>query len=112
MKKKLFRKDKFIAALIFVAVVAVMYVLKTPCVVEAVIGVPCPSCGMTRAWISALRLDLVSAFRYHSLFWTVPLIFAFFWFDGEIFSKKWLNIAVMVGIAVLFAARWIVLTVF
>ena len=112
MKKKLFRKDKFIAVLIFAAVVAVMYVLKTPCAVEAVIGVPCPSCGMTRAWISVLRLDLVSAFRYHSLFWTVPLIFAFFWFDGEIFSKKWLNIAVMVGIAVLFAARWIVLTVF
>lgn len=32
----------------------------------------CPCCGTTRAWLSLLRGDIVSAFRYHHLFFLVP----------------------------------------
>ena len=31
-------------------------------------GIPCPSCGMTRAFLSLLRLDIVSAFRFNPAF--------------------------------------------
>ena len=111
MKKRLWRVDKLISTGIFIAIVAVLYAFKAPCLVASIIGDPCPACGMTRAWISVLKFDLASAFQYHSLFWTVPLIFAFFWFDGAIFKKAWVNIAIMAIIAMLFIARWIVVFV-
>ena len=112
MKEKLFRKDKLIAVSIFAAVVAVMYILKTPCVFERLLGVQCSSCGMTRAWLSVLRLDFVGAFEYHSLFWTVPVIALFFWVDGKLFRWNWLNYTIMIGIAALYLARWLLILFF
>ena len=42
------------------------------CPIKALLGISCPGCGMTRACISAVRLDFVSAFSYHPL-WVVLL---------------------------------------
>lgn len=42
------------------------------CVFKLVTGLSCPGCGMTRAWLSAFRLDFSAAFAYHPLFWVVP----------------------------------------
>lgn len=42
------------------------------CPVYRVLGVPCFSCGMTRAFRSLP--DFVRAFAYHPLFFTVPFI--------------------------------------
>ncbi len=33
--------------------------------------IPCPGCGVTRAYFSLFALDLESAFEYHPLFFTV-----------------------------------------
>ena len=38
------------------------------CVVKALIGVPCPGCGMTRAWLAAFHGEFGEAFRCHPLF--------------------------------------------
>ena len=38
------------------------------CLFRATTGFPCPSCGMTRAYIHALNLDFKNAFKYHPLF--------------------------------------------
>ena len=35
-------------------------------------GLPCPLCGMTRAWLAALRLDFSAAFFFHPLFPLAP----------------------------------------
>lgn len=43
------------------------------CPVRFLTGVSCPGCGMTRAWLEALRLDLPAAVAYHPLFWLFPL---------------------------------------
>lgn len=32
------------------------------------LGIPCPGCGMTRALLALLRLDIEGAFYYHPLF--------------------------------------------
>lgn len=42
------------------------------CPLKHLTGLPCPSCGMTRAWFAALRLDFEAAFFWHPLFWAVP----------------------------------------
>ncbi len=47
-----------------------------PCYFKATLGIPCPGCGFTRAYLSLLKGDLVSAFFYHPLFFTAPLVAA------------------------------------
>ncbi len=43
------------------------------CIIERVLGINCPSCGITRAWMTVLRGDIGLAFYYHPLF-LFPLI--------------------------------------
>lgn len=60
-------------------------------------GIPCPSCGITRAFINLLKLDLKSAFKYHPLFWLV-LFIPFTWKTKKIFY----------GIFTIFILFWII----
>ncbi|MCI9348543.1 MAG: DUF2752 domain-containing protein [Oscillibacter sp.] len=39
------------------------------CPIKYLTGVSCPGCGMSRAWLSVLRLDLAGAWEYHPLYW-------------------------------------------
>ena len=73
----------FALILIFVFAWAVCF----GCAVYRLLGVPCPGCGMTRAWLQALRLDFAGAFRWHPLFWTVPLVALFLIFFG---TRRWI----------------------
>lgn len=41
------------------------------CIFYNYIGIPCPSCGITRAFASFINLDFRQAFWYHPLFFTV-----------------------------------------
>ena len=54
-------------------------------------GVPCPGCGMSRAWFTFFRLDLIAAFRLHPMFWSVPVLMGYCFFDGRLFRNNWLN---------------------
>ena len=47
------------------------------CPIRAALGVPCPTCGMTRSLLALLRLDLRLSFSLHPL--TIPFGFAL-WF--------------------------------
>lgn len=42
------------------------------CPILFLTGISCAGCGMTRAWLSLLRLDVAAAVAYHPLFW-LPL---------------------------------------
>lgn len=59
-----------IAALALTYGYVVLFV--TGCPLRAVTGIPCPGCGMTRAYLSLLRGDWQAAWQYHPLFWLVP----------------------------------------
>lgn len=57
------------AVLVFIVLLGLLYVLTdTNCLAEAILGIPCPGCGLTRATLAFLRLDFVSAFQFHPLF--------------------------------------------
>ena len=43
------------------------------CPIRLITGIPCPSCGITRAYISLLNGDLSKAFYYHPLFFLLPI---------------------------------------
>lgn len=59
---------------------AAIIIAGIPCQVKALFGVPCPTCGMTRAIRLALGGNFGAAFRMHPLFWLVPAAFAAIFF--------------------------------
>lgn len=56
----------------------IAYGLIFGCTYKKLLGIPCPGCGMTRAWLSLLRGDIIGAFRWHPLFAVFPPVFALF----------------------------------
>ena len=68
------------------------------CPFRRLIGIPCPTCGMSRAWLAAFRLDLASAFRFHPMFWSVPLLILVPLYDCRLFAREKLNGLVLFGL--------------
>ena len=100
-------KWKLAATAVYIGCLVLFSALHLPCVFVAVLGIPCPGCGMTRAVTAACRLDLATAFYHHSMFWSVPLLYWYFLRDGNAFSSKKVNTWVFTAIAVGFLAQWI-----
>jgi len=58
------------------------------CVFMSFIGVPCPGCGLTRAYASLFSLDIRSAFIWHPMFWAVP-VFIIAWLCKKYIKSKY-----------------------
>lgn len=100
-------KKKLTYCALILAVVVIMYVFSIPCLFKALLGIECPGCGMTRAYISLFRLDFRQAFAYNRMFWAVPICGLFYLFDGKLFPNKWVNWVVEYGIYLLIFVNWI-----
>lgn len=75
--KRLLKKvnvDVLTAVLAVVAFYIILSILGIGCPIRWVTGISCAGCGMTRAYLSLLHLDIKHAFIYHPLFWSVPLV--------------------------------------
>lgn len=59
------------AAILFIYVV--FHLAGIGCPIKFVTGISCLGCGMTRAWLSLLKLDFAAAFYYHPLYAVPPL---------------------------------------
>jgi len=59
----------------------------TSCVLRSSVGLPCPGCGMTRAYASLLSLDIRGAFFWHPMFWAIPVLFAAWLYQKYIKTK-------------------------
>ncbi|MBE6787500.1 MAG: DUF2752 domain-containing protein [Ruminococcaceae bacterium] len=104
-------KLKILITLAVMAYALIMYWFKVPCMIFNLTGVKCLTCGMTRAVFSALRLDFSAAFSYHSMFWSLPILYLYFLFDGKLFTKKFLNILIIVIIVIGFVNNWLFSTI-
>ena len=100
-------KEKILIGLAVVAGVLVGRLLRIPCVFLWITGYECLGCGMTRALLSALKFDFVSAFQYHRMFWSIPVLGLYVLFDGKLFKNKFVNIGLLVVILVGFVVNWI-----
>lgn len=63
-------KKKILTLLLMAVLIYFMY----ECPLRFVFGLPCPGCGMSRAFISLITLDFKDAFFYHPLFPLVIII--------------------------------------
>ncbi len=63
------RKNDLRAILIIAVFYAVIEMAGITCPIRFLTGISCAGCGMSRAWLSLLRLDVASAIAYHPLFW-------------------------------------------
>ena len=80
--------------LVFIILVILIYgilqVFGITCPIKFITGVSCPGCGMTRAYLSLLRLDFKSAYYYHPLF-VLPALGLIIYIFRDKFSKKFLR---------------------
>ena len=99
--------EKLITLGIVAAIVVIMYLLEIRCFFNLLFGITCPGCGITRAYISLLRLDFAAAFEYNPMFWSVPILGVLYLFDGKLFKYTWLNYLLTIGIFAGFFICWI-----
>lgn len=83
---------KLLLIALSLGILALWVAFSLPCPIRHITGIICPGCGMGRAWLAAMRLDLAQAFRYHPLFWSVPALPLLVLYDCRPFRKQWLNV--------------------
>lgn len=73
------KKKTNIIIIIFLAIVILFSILDGyHCPIKSIIGLSCPTCGITRAIICAVQLNFEKAFHYHMLWPIVPIGFIFY----------------------------------
>ena len=90
----------------FAVTIPLMVYFKIPCVFRKLFGISCFGCGMTRALLSVLRFDFLSALKYHPLVFALPYIACYILFDFKKPIHKYILIVigillVMLGVAIL-----------
>ena len=107
MRKIPHLKEKCILLAFFSAGVAISWLLQRPCPWLSLFHIPCPGCGMTRAWVCALRLNFGGAFGMHPMFWSVPVMLLWWLLDGQIFRRKLWNLLIPSVIGAGFVINWL-----
>lgn len=92
--------------LFFIGVLLLLWVFDG-CPIRRFTGIPCPGCGLTRAWLAVFCWEWQAAFAYHPMFWAVPMLCIFIVFDGRLFRKKWLNYGFLLVLALGFSINYI-----
>lgn len=72
-KQKKERKELICAVTAVVILYTAMESIGITCPIKFITGISCAGCGMSRAWLAFLRLDMAKAFEYHPLFWLPPI---------------------------------------
>ena len=87
MKKVVFWQR--LAILLLIGAVAVaMWFLETGCLIQRFFGIPCMSCGMTRAFFALINGDFAESFSLHPMLLSVPILALIFLFGDKLFKGK------------------------
>lgn len=101
-------KAKLLLTATYLCALLLFWYFRLPCLLIAAFHIPCPGCGMSRAFFCALQLDFSRAFSYHPMFWSVPVLYLYFLFDGKLLRNKQVDRAVLLLIGLGFIVQWIV----
>lgn len=93
----------------------VILLFNTKCIFKSIVWVPCPGCGLTRAWISFIKGNISEAFYWHPLFLMIPVlaILILLYFKGSFIKYRryiLLSIVTIVGLYfIVYIVRMIIL---
>lgn len=85
--------------IIICSIIILILIFNTKCIFKSIIGIPCPGCGLTRAWISFIEGDIPKAFYWHPLFLMIPIlaILIFLYFKGSLIKyRRYILILIMI----------------
>jgi len=85
MRKSKEKSSKIILLVLLIVYFFVAYSVMNhyniSCVFKEIFGVPCPGCGMTRAFLSLMKLDIYGAFRHNIVIFFIPYVFMYVFFN-------------------------------
>lgn len=84
MIKKIFK-----CILVLILAFAIILAFNIKCIIRTLIGIPCPGCGMTRAWIEAINFNFYEAFKFHPLFLLAPILIILIIIRGKESTDKY-----------------------
>lgn len=101
------KKQRIIIAAVFITIIVYVgvYLKGVPCIIKYLTGVSCLGCGMTRAWLAALKLDFSMAFYYHPLFF-MPVIILIIILNRKRLKPKTLSVIIW-AVLILFGIVYI-----
>lgn len=73
---------------LFITVTILALGVMLGCPIYRFLGVPCPCCGVTRAWLSVFCGEIRAAFSYNPCFLLITLVVCCFPFGGSIFKNR------------------------
>ena len=101
-------KEKLFPCFLLLLILFMYYFFRIPCPIQWLTSIPCPGCGMTRAYTALLHLDFSEAFRMHPMFWSIPVLLVYYFKDFRLFKQKWLNNGILILIGAGFLIQWII----
>ncbi len=107
LPKKRNLKINIIATLVIIAYGLAVYFLPINCLFLQITKIECAGCGITRAIISALKLDFKTAFLLNPMFIAIPILYWCLLVEGEPFKNKVLNFILYSLIILGFIITWI-----
>lgn len=73
---------------IFLLLAALGLLFRFGCPFYNLLHIPCPCCGVTRAWLAFLRGEFRQALAYHAFFPLVPVLIVLFCLDALFPAKR------------------------
>lgn len=94
---------------LWIGLAVYVLVFRGSCVIRLFTGIPCPGCGLSRAYIALLHGHIADAFHYHPLFFVVVPFLLYMTFHDRLsprVSKK-VETAVCICLAAAFILVYI-----
>jgi len=98
---------KILLTLLYIVIVIIFYITKIGCYWKTILHIPCIGCGLTTAFFHFFKLEFLMAFKSNFMFWSVPILYSYVWFDGQIVKNKKVNSLILALILFGFLVNWI-----
>lgn len=91
------KKNKILILFFYLGLILIFLIYKNlniPCIFKKIFNLPCPACGMTRAFKLIFNLQLIKSFSYNILAFPLLLILAIIFITNIIdiiFNKSYTN---------------------
>lgn len=91
-----------------VCVLCLVFLFTIPCPLYHIFGIPCPTCGMTRAYDALLHGDIIGAFTMHPLWWIPPTVMIIALFHKTKIGRLFWSKFGLISLIVLFISVYVI----